>query len=89
MVGSQKKRILTGVRPTGALHLGHYVGALDSWLKLQDQYECYFLIADYQALGDHFHEIDLIRAAGPPRRAVPKAPGRDERRRLRRDKETW
>jgi tryptophanyl-tRNA synthetase len=58
---SAKKRILTGVRPTGALHLGHYVGALHNWVELQDQYECYFLIADYQALGDHFHEIDLIR----------------------------
>ena len=58
---SKKKRILTGVRPTGALHLGHYVGALHNWLDLQDKYECYFLIADYQALGDHFHEIDLIR----------------------------
>jgi tryptophanyl-tRNA synthetase len=56
-----KQRILTGIRPTGALHLGHYVGALENWLKLQDRYECYFLIADYQALGDHFHEIDLIR----------------------------
>ena len=59
--GQKKQRILTGIRPTGALHLGHYVGALDNWLKLQDKYECYFLIADYQALGDHFHEIDLIR----------------------------
>ena len=56
-----KPRILTGIRPTGALHLGHYVGALKNWLELQDQYECYFLIADYQALGDHFHDIDLIR----------------------------
>ncbi len=56
-----KRRILTGIRPTGALHVGHYVGALENWLKLQDQYECYFLIADYQALGDHFHDIDLIR----------------------------
>ena len=56
-----KPRILTGIRPTGALHLGHYVGALKNWLALQDQYECYFLIADYQALGDHFHDIDLIR----------------------------
>ncbi len=56
-----RKRILTGIRPTGALHLGHYVGALDNWLKLQDKYDCFFLIADYQALGDHFHEIDLIR----------------------------
>ncbi|MDA1278823.1 MAG: tryptophan--tRNA ligase [Chloroflexi bacterium] len=56
-----KKRILTGIRPTGALHLGHYVGALHNWIELQDKYECYFLIADYQALGDHFHDIDLIR----------------------------
>ena len=57
----QKKRILTGIRPTGALHLGHCVGALHNWVDLQNQYECYFLIADYQALGDHFHDIDLIR----------------------------
>ena len=56
-----KPRILTGIRPTGALHLGHYVGALKNWLDLQNAYECYFLIADYQALGDHFHDIDLIR----------------------------
>ena len=56
-----KPRILTGIRPTGALHLGHYVGALKNWLDLQDAYECYFLIADYQALGDHFDDIDLIR----------------------------
>ena len=56
-----KKRILTGIRPTGALHVGHYVGALHNWIELQDEYDCYFLIADYQALGDHFHVIDLIR----------------------------
>ena len=57
----QKKRILTGIRPTGALHLGHSVGALPNWVDLQNQYECFILIADYQALGDHFHDIDLIR----------------------------
>ena len=56
-----KKRILTGIRPTGALHVGHSVGALHNWIELQDEYNCYFLIADYQALGDHFHDIDLIR----------------------------
>ena len=56
-----KKRILTGIRPTGALHVGHYVGALHNWIELQDEYDCYFLIADYQALGAHFHDIDLIR----------------------------
>ena len=45
---SEKKRILTGIRPTGPLHLGHYAGALENWVKLQHEYECYFLIADYQ-----------------------------------------
>ena len=56
-----RKRILTGVRPTGPLHLGHYVGALENWLRLQNDYECFFLIADYQALSDHIEEIDRIR----------------------------
>lgn len=58
---NSKERILTGMRPTGPLHLGHYVGALENWTKLQDQYDSYFLIADYQALGDHIDEISRIR----------------------------
>ena len=58
-----KRRILTGIRPTGALHLGHYVGALEQWVRLQHEYDCHFLIADYQALSDHFHNIDLIRGS--------------------------
>jgi len=45
-----KKRILSGMRPTGKLHLGHLVGALDNWIKLQDEYECFFMIADWHAL---------------------------------------
>ena len=45
-----KKRILSGMRPTGKLHLGHLVGALDNWVKLQDEYECFFMIADWHAL---------------------------------------
>lgn len=45
---TERKRILTGIRPTGALHLGHYAGALENWVRLQHDYECYFLIADYQ-----------------------------------------
>lgn len=57
---SEKKRILTGIRPTGALHLGHYVGALETWLEFQDSYESFFLIADYQALGDNFDDIEKI-----------------------------
>lgn len=58
---NDRKRILTGMRPTGALHLGHYVGALETWLKFQDDHECFFLIADYQALGDHLGETERIR----------------------------
>jgi len=45
-----KKRILSGMRPTGKLHLGHLVGAFDNWIKLQDEYECFFMVADWHAL---------------------------------------
>src|SRR5690348_2652082 len=55
-----RKRILTGIRPTGALHLGHYVGALENWIRLQHEYECFFLIADYQ-VSDYVEQIDHIR----------------------------
>ena len=56
-----QQRILTGMRPTGQLHLGHYLGALENWLQMQHEYECFFLIADYQAMGDHLDDIGLIR----------------------------
>ncbi|MFA6808871.1 MAG: tryptophan--tRNA ligase, partial [Eubacteriales bacterium] len=52
----ERKRILTGDRPTGKLHLGHYVGSLANRVKLQEQYESYFLIADMQALTTHFEK---------------------------------
>jgi len=45
-----KKRILSGMRPTGKLHIGHYVGALENWVKLQDEYQNFHLIADYHVL---------------------------------------
>jgi len=45
-----KKRILSGMRPTGKLHIGHYVGALENWINLQNQYESFHLIADYHVL---------------------------------------
>src|SRR6185312_9855756 len=59
---SGKKRILTGIRPTGPLHLGHYAGALENWLRLQREYECYFLIADYQ-VSDFADDISRVRDA--------------------------
>jgi tryptophanyl-tRNA synthetase len=46
----KKKRILSGMRPTGKLHIGHYVGALENWVHLQDEYESFHLIADYHVL---------------------------------------
>lgn len=58
---NKKERILTGMRPTGSLHLGHYVGALENWVKLQEKYDCHFLIADYQAFGDYADNISKIR----------------------------
>ena len=56
-----KKTILTGLRPTGNLHLGHYFGACKSYLKLQDDYDFYLEIADVQALTDNFDNPDKVR----------------------------
>ncbi len=51
------RRVLSGMRTTGRLHLGHYVGALQNWLKYQNEYECYYLLADVQALTTHFDRV--------------------------------
>src|SRR4051794_38607441 len=56
-----KKRILTGDRPTGPLHLGHYVGSLADRVRLQHEYDSYILIADVQALTDNFDNPQLVR----------------------------
>ena len=61
-MAEERKRILTGIRPTGALHLGHYAGALENWVRLQKEYECFFLIADYQ-VSDYADDIDTVREA--------------------------
>ena len=57
----EKKNLLTGMRPTGKAHLGHYFGAFQNWVKLQDQYNSYFEIADVQALTDNFNDPDKVR----------------------------
>ncbi len=57
-----KKTILTGIRPTGRLHLGHYYGATKNWVTLQEDYDSYFEIADVQALTDNFNNPDKVRA---------------------------
>jgi len=48
------------MRPTGKLHLGNYMGALANWVKLQDQYECYFFIADWHALTTDYADTSSI-----------------------------
>jgi len=55
-----KKRVVTGVRPSGPLHVGHLAGVLRSWLELQESYECFFLLADVQALTTNFDRPDQI-----------------------------
>jgi len=60
VTSSPRQRILTGVRPTGNLHLGHYAGALENWVRLQHEYESYFLIADYQ-VSDYAEEFERVR----------------------------
>ena len=47
---NQRKRVLSGMRSTGKLHLGNFVGALDNWVRMQDQYDCFFFVADWHAL---------------------------------------
>ena len=54
-----KKRILSGMRPTGKLHIGHYVGALENWIKLQDEYDNFHLIADYHVLTTKLETEDI------------------------------
>ena len=51
------------MRPTGKLHLGHLVGALDNWVRLQDDYECFYCIVDWHALTTHYESTDGIREA--------------------------
>ncbi len=56
-----KKRILSGMRPTGKLHLGHLVGALANWTKLQDEYDCFFMVADWHALMSEYENPNLLK----------------------------
>lgn len=53
-------RVLSGMRPTGSLHLGHYHGVLKNWIQLQHQYECFFFVADWHALTTHYDTPELI-----------------------------
>jgi tryptophanyl-tRNA synthetase len=55
-----KQRVLSGMRPTGALHLGHYHGALKNWVRLQEDYDCFYFVADWHALTTHYEDRETI-----------------------------
>jgi tryptophanyl-tRNA synthetase len=60
---SLNMRVLSGMRPTGRLHLGHYHGVLKNWLTLQHEYECFFFVADWHALTTHYEDPSIIPAS--------------------------
>jgi len=59
-IPAQNQRVVSGMRPTGRLHLGHYHGVLKNWIELQHSYECLFFVADWHALTTHYEEPGVI-----------------------------
>ncbi|MBI2960154.1 MAG: tryptophan--tRNA ligase [Betaproteobacteria bacterium] len=55
-----EERVVSGMRPTGALHLGHYHGAIKNWVRLQSEYPCLYFVADWHALTTHYDEPEVI-----------------------------
>jgi tryptophanyl-tRNA synthetase len=58
---ANKKVIMSGMRPTGKLHLGHYFGVLQNWVNLQDEYECYYSICDWHALTTKYNQTEELK----------------------------
>lgn len=56
-----RKRVLSGMQPSGLLHLGNYLGALENWKALQAQYDCYFFVADWHALSTNYADTSRVR----------------------------
>jgi tryptophanyl-tRNA synthetase len=56
----QRKRVLSGMRPTGRLHIGHYFGALSNWIRMQEEYDCFFFVADWHALTTDYADASEI-----------------------------
>ena len=56
-----RKRVLSGMRSTGKLHLGNYVGALDNWVRMQDEYECFFCVVDWHALTTDYADTSQVK----------------------------
>jgi len=62
-VALQSRRIVSGMRPTGQLHLGHYHGVLKNWIKLQHEFDCFFFVADWHALTTHYDDSSAIESS--------------------------
>ena len=60
-VSADRKRVLSGVRPTGGLHLGHLVGAISNWIELQKKYTCFYFVADWHALTTHYADTSKLQ----------------------------
>src|SRR5881392_2960580 len=58
---TRQPRVLSGMRSTGKLHLGNYVGALDNWVRMQQKYDCFFFIADWHALTTDYADTSRIK----------------------------
>jgi tryptophanyl-tRNA synthetase len=58
---TRRKRVLSGMRSTGKLHLGNFVGALDNWIRMQDHFDCFFFVADWHALTSDYADTSRIR----------------------------
>ncbi len=58
-----RQRILSGMRPTGELHLGHLIGALRNWVAMQGEYDCFYFVADHHALMSEYHRPEVIRSS--------------------------
>ena len=61
MTTAPRKRVLSGMQPSGLMHLGNYLGALENWKALQEQYECYFFVADWHALSTNYADTSRVR----------------------------
>ena len=60
-----KRRVVSGMRPTGQLHLGHLVGALGKWVELQAKYDCMYFVADWHALTSEYADTSQLEGHGP------------------------
>ena len=78
----RRERVLSGLRPTGSIHIGHLAGALSNWIELQKKFQCYFFVADWHALTTHYADtsnlqqdirdnmVDYLAAGLDPEQAV-------------------